>query len=127
MAVRNSETPTFQPPPLTPRNVLPIGDGRACSSAASEGKSSRVAPALGVAGSPSTHAHTAKVASPHTVVAPWLTSRARKQPLPILLESGVRPHGPVGTKPDKSAKRKIVVELLDQHTLAADRVEHLQQ
>ena len=50
-----------------------------------------------------------------------------EQPVAVLRERGVVPNRIVNAEPDEPAKQKIVVDLLHQLALGADRVERLQQ
>ena len=52
---------------------------------------------------------------------------AVQQPIPILRERRRRPHRVVHAQPDEPAKQQVVIELLHQLPLAANRVERLQQ
>ena len=51
----------------------------------------------------------------------------RQQPVSILAERRVVPHGIVHRQADKPTKQHVVGDLLHQHALAANRMQHLQQ
>src|SRR5271165_920192 len=50
-----------------------------------------------------------------------------EQPVAVLAEGRVIPDRLIDRQTHKPAKQQVVLELLDQHPLAADRIEHLQQ
>jgi len=49
------------------------------------------------------------------------------KPLPVLRECGRMPDLIIHAQPDKPSKEYVVLELLDQHPLTVDTIEHLQQ
>ncbi len=50
-----------------------------------------------------------------------------QQPVPILAEHRRVPHRVIDVQADKPSEQQVVFQLLHQHPLAADRVQHLQQ
>src|SRR5258708_22169911 len=50
-----------------------------------------------------------------------------QEPLPVLGEGGRMPYLVIDAQPDEPPEQQVVVELLHQHPLAADTVEHLEQ
>ncbi len=52
---------------------------------------------------------------------------AFQQPVAVLREHRMIPRRIIDPQPDEPAKQQVVLELLDQHALTADRVERLQQ
>ena len=70
---------------------------------------------------------TARLRRLHSLVEQTHDDIVRQQPVSILAERRVVPHRIVHRQADKPTKQHVVGDLLHQHALAANRIQHLQQ